>query len=222
MRWPTFNELSDLLQLPEGYRFEFLRSADAPALAAAIAAWHPDIAVGGGSCYLREGFYADHVYFEGGPDREVMVAVFVHGGELVGMWSVEKEVDSLVLYSRLVVIAPGHRASGLASSAARIAESMGRAMGAEFIFGLATLKIPHVQRMCESIGWQLVGFTSGYDQEHVAPGVVKRVFEALYCKVLVPADELVEPDLRNLTPHARALWEAIHRQPPLGAAGDPP
>lgn len=216
MRWPSFDELSSLLRLPPGYGFEFLRRGDVPRLVAAIASWHPDIAIGGGSCYLRAGFYADHVFFDGGPDRNVMVVVFVHGQEPVGMWSVEKEPESLVLYSRLIVVDPGHRSAGLASNAAPIAEAIGRAMGAEFIFGLATLRIPHVQRLCENVGWQLVGFTSGYGQEHVAPGVVKRVFEAMYCKVLVPADELVEPDPRNLTPSRRALWEAIHRQPPRG------
>jgi len=43
-----------------------------------------------------------------------------------------------------------------------------------------------MQRALEGAGWQLIGFTSGYDREEVAPGVVKRVFEAVYTKVLVP------------------------------------
>ena len=32
-----------------------------PALIEGIRQWHPDIAVGGGSCYLREDFYATSV-----------------------------------------------------------------------------------------------------------------------------------------------------------------
>jgi hypothetical protein len=48
---------------------------------------------------------------------------------------------------------------------------------AEFLFGLATLKISHMQRALESAGWRLIGFTSGYDCEEVAPGDIKRVFE---------------------------------------------
>jgi len=209
MQWPTASELGALIKLPEGYRFEFLRRADVHALAAALGRWHPDIAIGGASCYLRETFYADQVYFEGGPDRDVMVVVFVQGQDLVGMWSLEKEPDSLTLYARLIVIDPMHRSAKLASNVMPIAESMGRAMGAGLIFGAATLKIPHMQRALETVGWQFVGFSSGYDQEMVSPGVVKRVFEAVYCKVLVPEEDLVQPDPKNLTPRARALWEAI-------------
>jgi hypothetical protein len=82
-------------------------------------------------------------------------------------------------------------------------------MGAEFFFALATLKIPHMQRALESAGWQLIGFTSGYDREEVAPGVVKRVFEGVYTKVLVPEQELLRPDPKNLTPTARALFDVL-------------
>jgi hypothetical protein len=82
-------------------------------------------------------------------------------------------------------------------------------MGAEFFFGFATLKIPHMQHALEGVGWQLIGFTSGYDQEQVAPGEVKRVFEAVYCKVLVPEEELARPDPKNLTPRTLALYNAI-------------
>jgi len=219
MKWPTYEQLFSLIRLPEGYRFEFLKRSDVPMLAAAIGRWHPDIAIGGGSCYLRESFYAEHVYFDGGPDKDVMVVVFVQGEKIVGMWSVEKEPDTLVLYARLIVIDPAHRSAKLASNVMPIAESMGRSMGAELIFGLATLKIPHMQHALETVGWQLVGFSWGYDQEQVAPGVVKRVFEAVYCKVLVPEEEIVRPDPKNLTPHARALWEAIHRSATPGAGG---
>ena len=217
MRWPTVEQLRALITLPEGYRFEFLKSSDVSTLAAAVGRWHPDIAIGGGSCYLRETFYADQVYFDGGPDRDVMVVVFVQGEEIVGMWSMEKEPDTPAICARLIVIDPMHRSAKLASNVMPIAESMGRAMGAGLIFGLATLKIPHMQRALETVGWHLVGFSSGYDQEQVAPGVVKRVFEAVYCKVLVPVEDLLLPDPKNLTPRARALWDAIHSHSAPGA-----
>lgn len=209
MKWPSIEQLSALVTLPEGFRLEFLERAGVPALARAIGRWHPDIAIGGGSCYLREGFYAEQVHFEGGPDRNVLVCLFRHGDELAGMWSWEKEPDTLSLYARLIVIAPEYRSAKLASTILPIAETAGRAMGAEFFFGLATLKIPHMQHALEAAGWQLIGFTSGYDQEQVSPGVVKRVFEGVYCKVLVPEGELALPDPANLTPQARALFEAL-------------
>jgi hypothetical protein len=209
MKWPTVEQISAMATLPPGFRFEFLRRGDVPALIESIGRWHPDIAIGGGSCYLRERFYDEQVQLDGGPDRNVLVALFRHGDEMAGMWSWEKEPDSLSLYARLIVISPQYRSAKLATAVMPLAELAGRAMGAEFFFGLATLKIPHMQHALEAVGWQLIGFTSGYDQEQVAPGVVKRVFEAVYCKVLVPEDELVRPDPKNLTPRARALFDAL-------------
>jgi hypothetical protein len=221
MKWPTVEQISAMTSLPEGFHFEFLRRSDIPALIEAIARWHPDIAVGGGSCYLRESFYAEHVQFEGGPDRNVLVALFRRGDEMAGMWSWEKDPDSLALYARLIVISPQYRSAKLATTVMPLAEVAGRAMGAEFFFGLATLKIPHMQHALEAVGWRLIGFTSGYDQEQVAPGVVKRVFEAVYCKVLVPEDELARPDPNNLTPRARALFDALFPASPPARAPHP-
>ncbi len=209
MQWPTIEQFSAMCTLPPGYRFEALKRADVPALIEAIQRWHPDISVGGGSCYLREDFYDRYVSFDGGMERPVMVCLFRHGDDLAGMWSWEQEPDALTLYARLIVIDPAHRSAKLASKVMPLAELAGRAMGAEFFFGLATLKIPHMQHALETAGWQLIGFTSGYDREQVAPGVVKRVFEGVYTKVLVPEDELLRPDPRNLTPKARALFDAL-------------
>ena len=209
MKWPTIEQFSAMCTLPPGYRFEALKRADVPALIEAIQRWHPDITVGGGSCYLREDYYDRYVALDGELEKPVMVCLFRHGDELAGMWSWEQEPDALTLYARLIIIAPEHRSAKLASKVMPLAELAGRAMGAEFFFGLATLKIPHMQHALETAGWQLIGFTSGYDREQVAPGVVKRVFEGVYTKVLVPEDELLRPDPRNLTPKARALFDAL-------------
>jgi len=219
MQWPTVDQISAMATLPPGFRFEFLKREDVPELIENIARWHPDIAIGGGSCYLREKFYDEEVQFAGGPVRNVLVALFRRGDEMAGMWSWEKEPDSLSLYARLIVISPEYRSAKLGTAVMPLAELVGRAMGAEFFFGLATLKIPHMQHALEGVGWQLIGFTSGYDQEQVSPGVVKRVFEAVYCKVLVPEDELARPDPKNLTPTTRALFDAIF--PPVPREGAP-
>ena len=74
---------------------------------------------------------------------------------------------------------------------------------------MATLKIPNMQLALERAGYQLLGFVPGYDREEVAPGVVKRVFEAVYAKVLVSEEELLRPDPKNLSPKARALFELM-------------
>jgi hypothetical protein len=66
-----------------------------------------------------------------------------------------------------------------------------------------------MQVSLESLGCQLIGFTPDYDREIVASNVVKRVYEAVYCKVLVPDDELLRPDPKNLTPKVKALFELL-------------
>ncbi|MBS0468105.1 MAG: hypothetical protein JSS31_07860 [Proteobacteria bacterium] len=202
-------QISAMVSLPQGFHLELLRRSDIPKLIESIARWHPDIAVGGGSCYLRASFYDEQVYLAGEAEKNILVALFRHGDEMVGMWSWEQEPDALMLYARLIIIAPEYRSAKLASAVIPMAEAAGRAMGAEFFFALATLKIPHMQHALEAAGWQLIGFTSGYDREQVAPGVVKRVFEGVYCMVLVPGDELVSPDPRNLTPRVQALFDVL-------------
>ena len=207
--------MSAMAPLPDGYRYERLKRCGIPALIEAIKNWHPDIAVGGGSCYLREDFYTDKVFLDGEVEKDIFVGLFKRGDDLAGMWSWEQEPDALSLYGRLIIVAPSHRDAKLASKVMPLAELAGRAMGAEFFFGLATLKIPHMQHALESAGWQLIGFTSGYDREEVAPGIVKRVFEGVYTKVLVPEEELLRPDPNNMTPTARALFEVLFPGPPI-------
>lgn len=216
MKWPTIEQMSAMAPLPDGYRYERLKRSGIPPLIEAIQVWHPDIAVGGGSCYLREDFYTDKVFLDGEAEKDIFVGLFKRSDDLAGMWSWEQEPDALSLYGRLIIVAPAHRDAKLASKVMPLAELAGRAMGAEFFFGLATLKIPHMQYALEKAGWQLIGFTSGYDREEVAPGVVKRVFEGVYTKVLVPEEELHRPDPKNMTPKARALFDMLF--PSLTAA----
>lgn len=218
MEWPTIAQISALAPLPDGYLYEKLLRADVPALISGILRWHPDIAVGGGSCYLREEFYDTSVCLDDETRNDVFVGVFKRTDELVGMWSWERLPDTLAMYGRLIVIAPEHRSAKLASAVMPLAERAGRLMGAEFLFGFATLKIPHMQHALERSGFQIMGFTSGYDCEEVAPGDVRRVFEGVYCKVLVPENELARPDPANLTPRARALFDVLFPQPQAGGS----
>jgi GNAT superfamily N-acetyltransferase len=195
--------------LPDGYRNELLRRADIPRLIEGIRRWHPDIAVGVGSCYLREDFYADKVCLDDDGDRDVIVVVTKHGDDLVALGSWERERDALTIYARFGAIAPEHRGAKLAVRAMEFGERLARSMGAGFIYGMATLKIPNMQLALERAGYQLLGFVPGYDREEVAPGVVKRVYEAVYAKVLVPEDELLRPDPKNLSPRAEALFDLL-------------
>lgn len=140
MKWPTIDHISAMLPLPGGYRYETLARPGIPALIEGIRQWHPDIAVGGGSCYLREDFYTSNVFLDGEAEKQVYVGVFKRGDELAGMWSFEQEPDALTLYGRLIVIAPAHRATRLASTVMPLAELVGRAMG-----GRVSVRAGHAQ-----------------------------------------------------------------------------
>ena len=209
MKWPMIDELPTLVPLPAGYSFERLSRANIAALIAAIKVWHPDIAVGTASCYLREEFYHNRVFLDGEAQRDVWVVLFKFNNEVVGVWSLEREVEALAIYGRLVIVAAAHRGAKLAGSVMMGSEDMGRSMGAQFLYGMATLKTPYAQRALERASYLLLGFFPGYDREEVAPGMVKRVYQAVYGKLLVPDDEVHYPDPKNLTPKARALFELL-------------
>lgn len=218
MKWPSVDALSTLMPLPVGYRFEQLGRAHVAPLIAAIKAWHPDISVGAASCYLREDFYRNRVCLDGEGDKDVWAVRIMFNGEMVGVLSVERELDSLALYGRLFVVAPAHRGAKLSVHAMAGTENVGRAMGAAFMYALATLKNPYVQQALERAGYRLLGFFPGYDREEVAPGVVKRVYQSVYAKLLVPEDEVHWPDPKSMTPRARALYELLFSEMPATAA----
>ena len=209
MNWPTFDALAALVPLPAGYRFEQVGRADVAALIAALSAWHPSISVGVASCYLREDFYRERVCLDGEVDKDVWVARIMFGDEMAGVWSFEREIDSLAIYGRLLVVAPAHRGAGLSVHTLAGAENLGRAMGAAFIYGLATLQHTYAQRALEHAGYRLLGFFPGYNREEVAPGVVKRVYESVYAKLLVPENEVHWPNPESMTPTARRLYELL-------------
>ena len=206
MKGPTLDALVALVPLPAGYHFEHVGRAHVAQLIAALTAWHPSISVGVASCYLREDFYRDRVCLDGNVDKDVWVTRIVFDEEMVGVWSFEREIDSLAIYGRLLVVAPAHRGAGLSVHTLTGAENVGRAMGAAFIYGLATLQHIYAQRALEHAGYRLLGFFPGYDRQEIAPGVVKRVYQAAYAKLLVSENEVQWPDPKNMTPTANALY----------------
>jgi len=216
MRWATMEELRRLVPLPDGYDYEQLRRADVPELMAAIGRWHPDIKVGAGSAYLHADFYDQKVTLAGEAERDTFAVVFRHGTQMVGLWSWDREPEALAIYGRLLVIDPAHRGAGIAVSAMLGTERLARHCGAEFMYVHATLRMPQMAQALERAGYLLLGFVPGYDREVVTDGTVKRVFEAVYAKVLVPESALLRPDPQNLTPRARALFDRMFPPGSLG------
>lgn len=214
MKWPTTKELRVLVPLPEGYQLERFERAHIAPLIAGIQVWHPAISAGANRGYLREDFYLNRVCFEDALDRDIWVIPITFKGELAGVWSFERETDSLAIYGRTIIVAPAHRGANLARLILKRTDFVGRAMGVAFMYALATLTTPHAQRALENAGYRLVGFFPGYDREEVSPGVVKRVYQAVYVKLLVPADEVRFPDPKNLTPRARVLFALLFADAP--------
>ena len=218
MNWPDLDELSKQVPLPEGYRYAQLRRIDVPALISVIAAWYPDVSVGAASCFLEQDFYERDASFADEAERNLWVVLVWKDTELVGFASWDREPAAQTLYARFGVISPSHRGARLAFFAMQLGEAAGRAMRYGFIYTLATLKVPQMQQALERAGYQLLGFAPGYDRELVSPGVVKRVYEAFYAKILVPEEELLRPSLSNMTPKTRELFELLFPQPPQTTA----
>ena len=209
MKWPTTQQMRDLVQLPHGYQFERFEHAHIAPLSESIRRWYPQIAVGVNSGFLREDFYLNRVTMEGGIERDIIVLPLSFKGELIGVLSFEREVDSLAIYGRIMILAPEHRGANISGLMMHGTEAIGRTMGAAFMYALVTLRIPQAQRALESAGYRLLGFFPGYDREEVSPGVIKRVYQAVYAKLLVPDSEILLPDPQKMTAKASALFALL-------------
>ena len=211
MPWTDVDHLSRSAPLPDGYHYELLKYDAIPAVVQAFASWYPNIAVGNASCHLRESFYIDKVVLDGGePERDFFVVLFKKDHELVGVLSVERDTDSEVLYGRVFAVSPQHRGLNLSERIPGLIETMGRAMGMGMVYALATLKVPFMAEKFELLGWQLIGIIPGFDREMVEPGVIKRVYEAIYAKVLVDEKDFVLPRRSTMTPKTAALFDLLY------------
>jgi hypothetical protein len=215
MRWPDLLEaVGRNFRAPDGYTLEQLAAADVGPLAEALARWYPDIAVGAESVHLDPTFYETHCFLRGGDsDRPIFCFVFRHSGSIVAMATIEKNDGSLTVISRMGAAAPEHRNQGLANTAPIIIESLARKMGAELLYHVVTLKSAHQQRVAEKYGYVLAGIIPAHDRDLIAPGTIRRVYEALYIKVLVPDEAIALPPANALTERTRAAWLALFGSP---------
>lgn len=209
MNWAPIHELSSKLAIPSGYRIEQLKRSEIPELIRSFRLWFPDVAVGAECCYHREDFYSREVSLEGEPEKDVIVFLIKKDQELAGMSSMQRSEDTGSLYARIGAVAPEHRGEKLASIGLAALEEMGRAIGSEVLYALAEFTIPNMQRVLESAGFQIVGIFPGSDRLMVAPGVIKRVYEAIYVKLLAADAELLRPSPESMTPRTKALYDFL-------------
>jgi hypothetical protein len=194
-----------------------------PGLIAALKSWYPDVVVGEESCHLRPEFWLEEVQLlDARGDRGVFGIVTRKDRELASFCTFEKNPDSKAIRGRLGAVSPDHRGAKLGSLPLQVVEALGRAMGAELLMTFITLKHPYALRAVESAGYRIAGIVPGFDRDQVAPGTIKRVFEALYVKLLVPEEALLEPSLENMTPTARELFCHLFKVGPASRGGGAP
>ena len=157
MKWPTIDQLNDLAPLPSGFSYSYPTRAEIPEIILALKEWYPGIAVGNASCHMRESFYTDRVFLDESEERDFLITLLKHQNRIAAIFSVERDIDSRVIYGRIGVISPEHRGAHLSRALLSLEEAIGRAMGMGMVYGLATLKYPYFQRTFEHMGWQLIG-----------------------------------------------------------------
>jgi hypothetical protein len=207
---PTAADISRLAAaapLTAGYRFELLGRNEIGAVIEVLHAWYRDVSVGSAACHFDACYYENEVLFEDSPHRDAIVLTLKRDAGLVGMFSCKLDQPTRSIYAGLGVAAAEHRGASIAHAGIVFVEALALHLGMGFAYGMATLKHPYAQLAFERAGWQLVGIAPGYDRELIAPGVVKRVFEAVYAKVF--GDDLLRPVLHNLTPRTQALFSAL-------------
>ena len=210
LEWPSIEELTAWAPMPAGYGYKLPSREDVPQLIAAVENWYPDIATGAASGYTRMQFYDEKVVLQGDDGRkDILALMYVKGDQLVGFGSIEREPDALSSYGRLMVIDPDYQGAKLGTIGMAVMDGMGLHRGAEFLYLMVTMKHPHAQKLLERRGYRPIGLIPGYDREMGSDGKTRRVFEALYAKILVSDEDLLHPNPDDQTPSTRALFEFL-------------
>jgi hypothetical protein len=197
--------------LPEGYVLDQMTRDDVPVITANLARWYPEIQVGLESPHLQPEFYLRQTQLEGVSEERAILPIVIRARDagVVALITYERNVEARTISCRMGVLAPEQRTAQLVLAGPLLLEELGRALGAELAYYFATLKTRHQQVIAERRGFQLVGILPGYDRAVTAQGVIKRVYEALYLKLLVSDDEVQLPPVETFTARTRAVWSAL-------------
>jgi len=219
MKWPELRQVTPLVDIPVGLVASRLKAEEVPGMIALVRNWFSDISVSSESYHLDESFYFERTMLEGLSEsaiRNVYPLVLKHENRPVFFVTLQREWNARTLTGRLLVIDPQYRGQGLANIGPRLLESMGKLMGAELLYYYASVTTIHQQKAAEHAGFKLIGLMPASDRHLMEPGRVRRIFEAIYAKVLICEDEIFVPGQEALTPQTTALWKFLFTE----AAGE--
>lgn len=219
--WCTLDQIESEVKIPEGYVLERLCPEDTNSFIEALDLWFPDIRVGSESRFLDPDFYRREVFqMDRPPDKRYFFPiVFRHSKshDLAGCLFLEKNDAALTITSPMSAIATNHRHThtGLSFLPSTLITEVGRLMGLELAYYISTLRSKSNQFIAEKTGYRLVGIIPGNDRDQVSPDVSKRVFEAVYAKLLIRPSECLIPTADSLTETTQRLWNHIFADIPL-------
>jgi hypothetical protein len=210
MKWPNVDEFLRQLQMPESFEFKQLESSDIDCIITKLPEWYPAIIVGQESTHLDASYFHSHAFLKNGdPSKDVLPLKCVRGENIVGLLTIKRDVLGETITAPMGVADPVYRSLGLGSIGQVLLEKLGREIGASLAYFQATLAIPHQQAAAEKNGYMLIGIIPAADRDQVSPGVSKRVFEAIYAKVLCGSDDIHLPSASALTEQTKRMWDFL-------------
>lgn len=215
MKWPNPTQLESLGSqlLPDGFRLAVLSPGDQILdLIHSLKTWYGDIRVGAESYHLEEQFYLDtlgnHKSFV---NTDFLPIVLLDSNESIcGLVTFWKNPRALYVTSGLGVLAPHVRGKKLAFVGPQLLELIGKAAGAGQIHYYVTLRNIAQQLVAEKMGFSLAGINPAWDRDATNEKESKRIYEAIYAKVLVPESEIEIPEEEHLSDAVKSLFGHLY------------
>lgn len=227
MRWPPVSSFVDFLHLPAGVDAQQLAGNELVEWTAALAAWHPDLAIGEEAALLQPQTYVDEAALRDvdGDEARDMYTLILRAGSgadrpIIGGIVVEYDQEEATMAGRMSVLSPAWRGRGLGRVLLRGQEALGRALGAHSEWGLVELDNTPQQHLLESEGFWLCGIVPESEQRRGPAGQARHVPEALYIKPFVPPSDLHWPQRAHMEADVAAMFDLLQPLAPPRATED--
>lgn len=213
MRWSAIDPLLTSLSVPSGLTLARLASDEIAEVPAALCAWHPDLEIGEEPFLLTDAFYRDEVALrdvDGSLGERPACALRLrddHG--LAALLVLEHQAGERALLGTISVVAPRWRGRGLGRVLIQATDVVAGAIGVDLVYGFTELENVAQGRILESEGYWLCGLIPDSERRRIAPGLMRNVPEALYIKPRLPAERLLWPDPRQLSPRALRMFRLL-------------